>query len=339
MSKSNSREGSARWEIARRLSAARSIVLVTHDRPDGDAMGSMMALTLALRRQGKTALPTCCEPMPRRYAFLTEGEEFLDASAFASQVQAADCILVLDTSATRQLVPVAGAMAAVKDKVLVIDHHQTREDIAAVCWSDESAAAVGVLAAELFDELGWPMDAAIARAVMTAVCTDTGWMQYSNTDPRALGVVSRCLAAGVAADELYRTLFQNDRPQRLALLGRMLAGLALHMDGRLALMIATRDDFQRTGAGNDETENLVNEPMRIAGVCVSLLLVEQDGGIRGSLRSKAHVDAGAGGRVVDVAAVAQQFGGGGHARAAGFRMECSLEEAKGKVLEVLQRAF
>jgi phosphoesterase RecJ-like protein len=298
-----------------------------------------MALTLALRGQGKAASATCCELVPRRYAFLTEGEELLDAAGFARQAQVSDCVLVLDTCARAQLAPVADAIAAARDKVLVIDHHQTREDIAAACWCDESAAATGVMAAELLDELGWPMDGAIARAVMTAVCSDTGWMQYSNTDARALCVVARCLDAGVAADELYRKLFQEDRPQRLSLLARMLTGMTLHMDGRVALMTATRADFEQTGATRDETENLVNEPMRIGGMCMSVLLVEQDGAIRGSLRSKAHVDERAGGRVVDVAAVAQRLGGGGHARAAGFRMTGTLKEAKRVVMETVGEAF
>jgi phosphoesterase RecJ-like protein len=163
---------------------------------------------------------------------------------------------------------------------------------------------------------------------MAAVCTDTGWLRFSSTDARALGVVGRCIGAGVAPDALYRALYENDRPQRLFLLGRLLANLRYHDGGRIALMTLSAADFAATGATPDETENLISEALRVGAVQVAVLLVEQDGLVRGSLRSKPASG-------VDVADVARRLGGGGHARAAGFRLDAPPAEAQALVLAAL----
>ena len=324
-----------RLKIAGRLSAADSIVLLTHDRPDGDGLGSMVALALAARAQGKRARIVCAEPVPRRYAFLTADEDLIAPADLAAAAAGCDCVVVLDTCTTTQLESVADALHAAGDKVLVIDHHQTPGDIVAACWRDPSAAAVGVMVAELMEELGWPIDLPIARAVMTAVCFDTGWLRFANTDGRALAAATRCLHAGVAMGRLYQTLYQNDRPERLVLRGRALSAMRLHCGGQVALMSITADDFAETGAQPEETEDLVNEPLRVAGVSVSVLLTQQGEVIRGSIRSKSHHPCAAGGEPVDVAALARTLGGGGHARAAGFRMTGTIDQVAQEVLAML----
>jgi bifunctional oligoribonuclease and PAP phosphatase NrnA len=327
---------SAPAAVAARIAAAGSLVVATHDRPDGDAIGSMMALALAARAAGKNVQVTMAEPVPRRYAFLTAGEALLDAAGFARAAAESDCVAVVDTSAMEQLRQVAPTITASRERLVVIDHHQTREEIAPATWADPSAAATGILIVELLDRLGSPLTQEVARAVLTAIGADTGWMQYANTDARALRAAARCLEAGVALDQLYRTLFMNDRPQRIALMGRMLAGMTLHADSRLAVMTITREDFRATGAGPDETENLINEALRIGSVSVAMLLVEQGSEIRGSLRSKSPI---AGAEAVDVAAIAQSLGGGGHARAAGFRLAGPLEQARATALAAVERAL
>jgi phosphoesterase RecJ-like protein len=322
--------------LAARIAAAKRLVVATHDRPDGDAIGSMMALALAARAAGKSVETTLAEPVPRRYAFLTAGEKLLDAAGFARAAAASDCIAIVDTSSMDQLRALASSIPALRDRLVIIDHHRTREDLAAVTWADPAAAATGILVVELLDKLDWPLTPAVAQAVMTAIGADTGWMQYANTDGRALRIAARCLEAGVAVDELYRTLFLNDRPERLALTSRLLSSLKLHANGRLAVMTLTREDFSATGAGPDETENLINEALRIGSVSVALLLVEQGSEIRGSLRSRTPAGGGA---ALDVAAVAQSLGGGGHARAAGFRQATTMEQARAAALAAVERAL
>jgi len=326
-----------RREIARRLAAAKTIVLLTHDRPDGDGLGAMMALAAAARRQGKTALPACSDRVPGRYAFLTAGENLLDAAALAEAVKTCDCLVVLDTCTMNQLESVAAVVTAAGEKAVVIDHHQTAEPIAPLRWCDPSAAAAGVMVAELLAELDWPITPPVAEALLAAVGTDTGWFRFANTDSRALAVAGRCLDAGASADAMCRRLYQNDRPQRLALKARALAGLQLHYDGRVAVMTLAADDFAATGAAPAETEDLINEPMHIADVCVSILLVAADDRTRVSLRSK-PTGAPPTGTPIDVARVARALGGGGHARAAGARLTATLAQATQTVLAAIANA-
>lgn len=317
--------------VAARLQAARSLLLVTHDRPDGDGLGSMLALARAARLSGRKASLVCQDPLPRRYAFLLDGERVLNAAEFASAVDGADVVVVVDTAAWGQLESAAATLRRVHDRVVVIDHHRTRDDIGAAAWFDDSAAAAGVMVTELLARLAWPADLQTAQAAATAICSDTGWLRFANTDARALAAVGRWLDAGVKADELYRTLYETDRPQRIALMARTLGGMALHFGGRVAIMAITRADFAATGATPDETENLINEALRIGSVEVAAMLVENGAPaaaqIRASLRSK---------RVVDVAAVAQRFGGGGHARASGFRLAEPLPAVRDKLLAALR---
>jgi len=322
-------------EIAALLTEAKSLTLLTHDRPDGDGLGSMVALARAARQQGKTARLICHPSVPRQYAFLTAGEQFFSPLQLPQVIEASDRVVVLDTCTWSQLASVAETLSALREKIVVIDHHQTHQDIAAVMWCDASAAAAGVMLAELMEQLHWPIDPPIAEALMTAVCFDTGWLQFANTDSRVLSVVARCIDAGVTADGLYRKLYQNDRPQRLAIMGCAISALQLHCDGQVAVMAVTRDDFAAVGAETDETENLVNEPMRIGSVCVSVLLTEMNDCIRCSLRSRPGGSGEPGLKAIDVAGIAQTFGGGGHTRAAACRLPGPIAEATQKVLVAL----
>jgi phosphoesterase RecJ-like protein len=189
------------------------------------------------------------------------------------------------------------------------------------------------------------MDLAAAEALAVAITSDTGWLRFANTDSRCLRTVARLLedgpsGAGVRMDKLYMRLFQCDRPQRLRLTARMLQSLELHCGDRLATMMIRKADFDATGALPEETENLVNEALRMACVETAILLVENgpapDGGgpiVRVSLRSRDEVD---------VAAVAARFGGGGHARAAGVRQAVPIEKLRDELVkacaEVLNRS-
>ncbi|MFW6155270.1 MAG: DHH family phosphoesterase [Planctomycetota bacterium] len=314
--------------LAARLRLGERLLLVTHDRPDGDALGSMLALGRAARAGGKTVRMVCGD-VPRAYAFLAAGETFVHPDDLRDAAAASDRVVILDTCSLAQLTEVRDVIVSSWPNLLVIDHHRTGHDIAPLRWRDPSAAATGVMVAELLDLLGWPLDKAVAEPLMAAVCTDTGWLRFSSTDARALAAVGRCIDAGVEPDGLYRALYENDRPERLALLRRLLASLRYHDDGRVALMTLSVTDFTETGATRDETENLISEALRVGAVQVAVLLVEQEGLIRGSLRSKPTSG-------VDVARLAGRLGGGGHARAAGFRLNGPLTEAPAKVLEALE---
>jgi len=312
--------------IMERLSKAGRLLILTHARPDGDGLGSIVALARAARAAGRKADLLVPDAVPRRYAFLFAGEAVAGAEKFAPLADAADATVILDTCAFSQLGALEEAVRARKDKIIVVDHHATSDPVGALQWIDTSAAAAGVLTADLIEALGWPVDLTTAEALTVAVASDTGWLRFANTDGRCLRAVAAWLEMGVRPDTLYIRLFQSDRPERIRLMTRMLESLELHCGGALAVMVLRRGDFQQTGALSEETENLVNEALRIGCVETAVLLVENGDGVRASLRSRDRVN---------VAEVAKQFGGGGHARAAGFRAKEDIDALRRKVIDAI----
>lgn len=309
----------SRSTLAGRIRQAASLLLVTHGRPDGDGLGSMSALALAAEAAGKAVSLFIPDPVPRRYEYMFGQQPATGAEHFAALADRADLIVIIDTCAFAQLDGLETPLREAKAKVVVIDHHTTADDVGSLHWLDTSAAAAGVMVAELLDELDWPIAPRVAEALMTAITTDTGWLRFANTDGRCLRVMAGLVEAGVRPDKLYRRIYQTDRPQRLALIRRVLGSLELHCNQRLAVMAIRRSDFEATGAGPDETENLVNEALRLDSVDTAILLVENPDCIRVSLRSRDDID---------VSAVARLFGGGGHKRAAGLRATADIDQLK-----------
>jgi len=322
--------GDAFEQIVQRLSAADRLLLVTHARPDGDAVGAMAALASSARAAGKSARTLLPGEMPDRWAFLFPEARPAGAEEFAALADEADLIVVVDTCAAAQLDGLEEGLSARRGKVVVVDHHATRDDVGGVQWVDTSAAAAGVMVGELLEALDWPVTPAVAEALLTAVATDTGWFRFANTDGRCLRAAAKLMDAGVRPDELYARLHESDRPERLRLLTRALGSLALHAGGRIAAMALRRSDFAETGARAEETESFVNEALRMGCVEVAMLLVETGDCTRVSLRSRG---------AVDVSQVARAFGGGGHARAAGLRATEDIDALAGKLLAACRRAL
>jgi len=311
-------------EVVARIESASSLLVVTHARPDGDGLGSMAALACCAKAAGRAVTALVPDRVPQRYEALFAEAPATGPERFAALAADVDAIVILDTCAFAQLDGLVDTLREVREKVVVIDHHATADDVGASQWVDRSAAAAGVMVGELLEALGWDVPAAAAEAMMTAVTTDTGWLRFANTDGRCLRAVAAWIDAGVRPDVLYKRIYQSDRPERLRLMARVIDGLELHCGGALAVMTIRKADFEQTGAREDETENLVNEALRIGSVETAVILVENSDCVRASLRSR---DA------IDVAAIAKEFGGGGHQRAAGLRRDEDLDALKQRLVE------
>ncbi len=304
-------------------------MVCTHVHPDGDGLGSMLALAGAGRAAGRETHTFVADEIPRRYESLF-GRRPHDGSDLQRLADSCDAIVIVDTASRQQLAGLEYALDHCRSKLVVIDHHATAEPLADAQWVDSSAAAAGVMVGELIDELDWPMSTEIAEHLATAVLSDTGWLRFSSTDGRCLRQVASWVDRGVSPDVLYARMFQQDRIERLKLLQRVLASLELRCDGRLAVMSLRTQDFAETGAGMDETENLINESLRLATVQAALLLVETPEYIRVSLRSRGGVD---------VSQIARNFGGGGHVRAAGLKVDAPLEDLRSRLVDAFAEAF
>ena len=319
------------------LSRCRRVLVTTHVRPDGDALGSTAAMVLGMRAKGIDATVLLLSHLPSKYAFAYAdlGVPHLDAEQGwppSLDLAAYDALLVIDTGTWSQLPGLKDRLATFAGPKLVVDHHKTQEDWATAKLVDTAAPAAGEIVAGLLAAWGVPLTPAIATALFLALVSDTGWFQFSSTRPATLRLAAELMEVGVDTDALQQRIYQNERPQRLALHLRVQQSMQLLADGRLAVMRATANDFADVGAVPADTEALINVPLQIRTVAVSCLLTEPgDGGpIRGSLRSKG---------ALDCAAFAQRFGGGGHARAAGLKFTGSLAEAYDAVVPALIAAL
>jgi len=315
------------------IDRANDVLILSHHRPDGDAIGSMMAVGATLRRRGKRVGAVSLDPIPQRYAGLVGDEpiELWDPAVHAEQADRADAILVLDTASWSQLEAARDPLLRARGRVVVVDHHQTRDEVGGVSLIDATAAATGLLVYEWFRALDWPLPRVALDGLFAALATDTGWFRFSNTDARAMGVAAELIRAGVEGHRLYEAIYWSDSVARVRLQTRALAGLELHAGGRLAVMRLDQACFEACQASPADSEDLINEPMRIGSVHVSVLLIEPpEGDIRVSLRSKGQVD---------VAALAGALGGGGHTRAAGLRLPGPMVDAHAKILGILREAL
>jgi phosphoesterase RecJ-like protein len=319
------------------LLRARRVLVTTHVRPDGDALGSSAAMVRGLAAKGVAADMLLLSHLPRKYAFIYSdaGVSHIDVETgfpAAFTLDAYDALLVVDTGTWSQLPGLQPLAEHWPKPKVVIDHHLTQQDWADVKLVDTSAGACCEIVAEILTRWGVALDAPTAQALFVGIVADTGWFMYSNTRPVTLRTAAKLMEAGVDTDKVYQLLYQSERPERIALHARGLASLELLDDNRIAVMRLRKSDFTETGANVNDTENLINLPMQIGTVQVSLTFVEPPEGnlIRVSLRSKGRID---------VSAFAHQFGGGGHARAAGLKVEGTLDQARAAVLARLAEAL
>jgi phosphoesterase RecJ-like protein len=210
---------------------------------------------------------------------------------------------------------------------VVIDHHQTQDDLGGERFVDTTAEATGRLAFEAIVALGGPLTESSATNLFVALAMDTGWFRHSNSTPATFALAEVLVRAGARPSTLYDRLFESNQLPRLKLMGLILDRLQLVGDNRVAYTEIRRDDYAATGASPQDSEDLVNFTRSLAGVEVGVLFMEQPrGGIKISFRSRSSVD---------VARVAERFGGGGHRLASGAVVESSLDDARARVLEAV----
>jgi phosphoesterase RecJ-like protein len=308
----------------------RRFLLTTHVRPDGDGLGSMLALADALHELGKTARMTVASSLPPRYDFLDPTRR-VRSFENPDQYRDAEAVLVLDTGAWNQLGDFGTFLRTLTVPKLVIDHHLTQDDLGAVRLVDTTAEATGRLVFEAIAALGKTPGAEAAHALFVALAMDTGWFRHPNTSPATFALAADLVKAGARPTAAYEKLFEENTLGRSKLSGLVLGRLTTLDGGRLALSEIRLGDYATTGATPQDSEDMVNFTRAVAGVEVGLFFMEQPrGGVKVSFRSRQRVD---------VARVAAQFGGGGHKLAAGAILETTLEDAREQVIAAATAAL
>jgi phosphoesterase RecJ-like protein len=306
-------------------------VLTTHVRPDGDGLGSMLALADLLEQHGKQVHMTVASALPPRYDFLDPQKRIQRFVPPGDAYRDVDGAIVLDTGTWGQLGDFGTFLRTLTVSKVVIDHHLTQDDLGALRLVDTSAEATGRLVFEAITALGGPLRENAAHCLFVALAMDTGWFRHSNTTPATFTLAALLESSGAKPTPAYDALFERSTLGRLKLTGLILDRLQTALDGKVAYTEIRRDDYAQTGALPQDSEDLVNFTRSLIGVEVGLFFMEQPrGGVKVSFRSQARVD---------VAKVAEQFGGGGHRLASGAILEGSLEDARTRVLASVAAAL
>ncbi len=318
------------------INSSTNVLITSHTRPDGDACGSVRAMCDMLARLGKKAQPVFLSPLASWYEFLFDekvpilGNDITKDQLHAGHFDECDLVIIIDTNSYVQLPQFDEWLKQAHKKVLVIDHHVSNDGLGDVELVDTTAAATGEIVLDLIKYANWPVTAQVAEVLFVALSTDTGWFRFRNTDSRIFHCAAELIDAGARPNLIYSKMYHNFSPERMKLMVRMLERLELHFDGRVATQCIMRSDFDETGATGPDTENLIDECQRLSSVEVAVLFVQlADGGFKCSLRSKGDVD---------VRKIAQKYGGGGHAAAAGINnLDGPFENAKQTILNAVAK--
>ena len=300
---------------------AETFIVTTHMHPDGDALGSEIALARYLVSLGKTVRLINSDPTSETLAFITQDSppvEVYDPERHDEVIRSADRILLVDNSAPDRLGRMESILLSVAAEVLCIDHHPTR----GAPWAENilqvGASATATLIWDLLRHRGWEPDARACDALFVGLATDTGFFRFNSASAFAHRVAADLLDRGVHAGDLYRRIYERNSEAYTRLLGHALVGLRIDGNGRIASVRLRREAIKELAAEDVDTGEITTALLAIDGVDVVLLFRElPDARVKVSLRSK---DA------LDVHGLAVGFGGGGHRNAAGIVLERPLDE-------------
>jgi phosphoesterase RecJ-like protein len=309
-------------EIAHAISRANRIVLLSHIRPDCDAIGSQLALALSLRTLGKEVVAWNEDGLPESYHFLEKSDLIQKPPA---EPQAFDLAIALDTATKERLGTPLGAIRNA-EQWINIDHHASNPGYGDLVHIDTGVPATGQIVYEFIRSEDLPFDLPAAVALFAAISTDTGSFRYPRTTARTFEIASQLVEKGVDAASIAIKLYESYPKRRVQLLGEALREARFDANDRVASMSVKNETKNRLGIQPDDLDGLIDTVRTVESVIVAIFFEElPDGKVRLSMRSKDDS--------IDVNKICGEFGGGGHPRAAGARLRGGLEEVRNKILE------
>ncbi|MCM2266356.1 MAG: bifunctional oligoribonuclease/PAP phosphatase NrnA [Elusimicrobiales bacterium] len=305
------------------IAGSQTFFLAGHLNPDGDTIGSMLAIGSVLKRLGKKVRLFSQDPVPENLRFLPHVKNIHSRMP----VGKFDAAILLECSTPSR----GGALEPVLrrcGKVVNIDHHKTSEFYGDINIVEPHSSSTAEIVYRLFYNMNVNMTRREATCLYTAIVTDTGRFHFPATTPRTLEIASRLLETGFKFSRINDLLYATKACESLKILGRALESLQLRSGGRLAVLTLLASDFKEFGARSEHSENVINFGMMPPGVKAAVMFREEEDRISVTFRSRGHLD---------VSAVAKAFGGGGHRNASGCRMRGALPAVKEKVVSVLAR--
>jgi phosphoesterase RecJ-like protein len=315
------------------LRDCRRVVLTSHVRPDCDALGSELGMAGILESLGKDVRIVNAQATPANLAWIdpTKKIESLAERVKPADLADRDLLIILDTSAWAQLGAMAEVAKGMRERVLVIDHHVSEDDLSDRWFKDTSAEAAARIVYEIGLRLQVPLTPQIATPLYAGLSTDTGGFRFPSTSGETFRIAARLVDAGASPPTVYRELFEQDTLSRLHLVGRTLAGARTSHEGNVIVSTVRQRDIREVAATPSDTEDLINLTLAVKGTKLAGILIEQpDGRIKVSFRSRGSIDC---------SRLAGRFGGGGHKAAAGAILAGPFEQAEREVLAALDEAW
>ncbi|MEM9015587.1 MAG: bifunctional oligoribonuclease/PAP phosphatase NrnA [Verrucomicrobiota bacterium] len=315
--------------ILQGLSEANSILVVSHNRPDGDAIGSSLAMGLMLEKQGKAVRIWNHDEVPDSLAFLSESSRI---ELPGSDEIAVDAVVCLDSAGKDRIDERVWNAIPEGALVINIDHHVSNTGFGDLNHVDSSAPATGQILFELFKRAGWAMDSVIAAHLYAAISTDTGSFRYPSTTSETMRIGAALIEEGIDAGGINRLLYENYPKRRVEAMRDLLAGMRFDYGDRVSSVRLSLEHSRALGLRLGDTEGIIDVIRAVDSVIVAVFFEElPDEKIRVSSRSKSYE--------VDVGEICALFGGGGHTLAAGARMRGSLDEAADRFIEAIGDAL
>jgi phosphoesterase RecJ-like protein len=308
-------------QIAEQIRDADNFLVLSHVSPDGDALGSMLAMGELLDAMGKKVRVFNESGIPRRFEWLTPKREILTE---LPEVEP-DNLIVLDCGSAERAGDLIAPWLKTK-KVFNFDHHLGNPMFGTVNWVEQRASSVGEMVGMLARKLGVPLVGLLGEYVYLALISDTGDFCFNNTRPETLEMAAEILRLGLLPGPFHEQKQSTGTLNQLQMRGTVLQRARLYAEGQISLISFTRELFEQTGTGPEDTEGLVNTVLYIRGVQVAISLREEEQGIKFSLRSKGSTN---------VQTVAFRFGGGGHRNAAGGTLLLDMDQAKATMIQAV----
>jgi phosphoesterase RecJ-like protein len=310
-------------QIVEAIRARRRFVISSHARPDGDSIGSQLAMAYALKSLGKEVVVVNADPAPAPLMAFPAVPEIIIAPSVDGEFDAA--IIMECSNLTR-----TGVAGLERYFVINIDHHPGNSGYGAINWFDASAAACGEMVFDLTRALGVPLTVEIATHVYLAILTDTGSFHYSSISPRTFEICRETLEAGVDPVLVARNVYDSNNMGRLKLFGAVLSAMQIDATGHIAIVYLDHEMARAAGGTYEDTEGLINLPLTVKEIQAVVFFKQDEGDhYRVSMRSKGAIDIGA---------VAKQFGGGGHKNAAGCTVTGPVDALQKEFVERIEQA-
>lgn len=311
--------------IAAILSSKNKIGITCHVSPDGDSLGSSLALLQGLLKLGKDAYIMSKESMPKDFLYLPYSDEFDKKIDYV--LEETDAVVVVDCGNVDRI----NSNLDIEKRnysLINIDHHISNDLYGDINYIDIKASAVAEIIYEILQKLSILIDQDIAKSLYTSIITDTGSFRHSNTTLKTHNIAGELVNTGIDFTEIHRSIFENKTFSRIKLYGKIIDNMELLLDGKVCLMQLTKEIIGDSEENKGDTSDIIKIGTEVDTVELTILIKEAEQGLKVSLRSRSKVD---------VRKIAEKFGGGGHIRASGFSSDKSIDEIKQILINIAEK--